>query len=80
MKSSGLIVSLVASWLAVSSPAFAVDTAKTYHSSVLVLAFLGFLALIVVVQLVPSILMLMGWIKSLAKGTTKEEAKRSQAG
>lgn len=80
MKSSGLIVSLVASWLAVSSPAFAVDTAKTYHSSVLVLVFLGFLALIVVVQLVPSILMLLGWIKSLAKGTTKEEAKRSQAG
>lgn len=80
MKSSGLIVSLVASWLAVSSPAFAVDTAKTYHSSVLVLVFLGFLALIVVVQLVPSILMLLGWIKSLAKGTAKEEAKRSQAG
>lgn len=50
-------------------PAYAVDTTKTYQSGILVLAFLGVCALIVVVQLVPSLILLFSWIKGLSKRT-----------
>lgn len=68
---------LIATWLmlAVTVPAYAVDTAKTYHSGILVLGFLGICALIVVVQLIPSIIVLFGWVKGLFRKST-EETKR----
>jgi len=45
-----------------------VDTSRTYSSGLLIGLFLGFCALIVVVQLVPSVMMLTAFIKeSLAK-------------
>lgn len=58
--------------LAGAVPAYAVDTAKTYHSGILVLAFLGICALIVVVQLVPSLLVLFGWVKSLFRKSSEK--------
>jgi len=59
-----------------SVPAWAVDTSKTYSSGVLIAVFLAFCALIVVVQLAPSIMLLVGFIKGLARRTeTKAEAQ-----
>jgi ABC-type bacteriocin/lantibiotic exporter with double-glycine peptidase domain len=65
----------------VSSPAFAaaVDTSKTYSSGLLIGIFLAFCALIVVVQLMPSIMLLIGFVKGLARRTeTKAEAQAVQ--
>jgi len=66
--------------LASSVPAFAVDTSKTYSSGLLIGIFLAFCALLVVVQLMPSIMLLVGFIKGLARRTeTKAEVQTAQA-
>jgi len=57
-----------------------VDTSMTYNSGILVLAFAGFLALVVVVQLVPAIVTLYGMIKGAAKESKEGEAVRVNAG
>jgi hypothetical protein len=57
--------------LTMAGPAFAVDTTKTYSSGILVGAFLAFCALIVVVQLMPTIVILVGFIKSLINKTVR---------
>ena len=59
------------------SPAFAVDTTKTYSSGILVGIFLGFCALIVVVQLVPTIMLLVGFVKSLVKDHSKQTKRHA---
>jgi hypothetical protein len=60
--------------IASSVPAFAVDTAKTYSSGLLIALFLAFCALLVVVQLMPSVMLLVGFIKGLSRRTeTKAE-------
>jgi len=64
-----IIATLTLSLFAV--PAFAVDTAKTYNSGILVLLFVGFCALIIVAQLVPAVLTLFGMTKAAAQGTRK---------
>ena len=60
----------------VASPAFAVDTTKTYSSGILVIAFLAFCALIVVAQLMPTIMLLVGFIKGLVKGNARQAKSR----
>lgn len=52
-------------------PAFAVDTAKTYNSGILVLLFVGFCALLIVAQLIPALLALFGMTKAVAQGGRK---------
>lgn len=52
-------------------PAFAVDTAKTYNSGILVLLFVGFCALLIVAQLVPALLALFGMTKAVSQGKRK---------
>ena len=65
--------------LASSVPAFAVDTSKTYSSGLLIGIFLAFCALIVVVQLMPSVMLLIGFIKGLARRTeTKAEVQHAE--
>lgn len=58
--------------MVMADTALAVDTTKTYSSGILVGAFLAFCALIVVVQLMPTIMLLIGFVKSLIKGTHKQ--------
>jgi len=53
--------------LATSTGAFAADTHKVYASGILVLVFIGFVALVVVVQMIPAIITLCGMIKGLAQ-------------
>jgi hypothetical protein len=63
--------------LASNVPAFAVDTTKTYSSGLLIGIFLAFCALIVVVQLAPSIMLLIGFVKGLAqRSETRAEVQR----
>jgi len=59
------------------TPAFAVDTTKTYSSGLLVGAFLAFCALIVVVQLMPTIMLLVGFVKGLIKDHSKQTKRQA---
>ena len=66
--------------LMLASPALAVDTTTTYSSGILVGIFLAFCALVVVVQLLPTIMLLVGFIKGLVKGTNKQVQRQSSKG
>lgn len=59
-----------------SAAASEVDTSLTYNSGILVLAFAGFLALVVVVQAVPAIISMYGMIKGAAEAA-KEKNKHA---
>ena len=63
--------------MTMASPAFAVDTTKTYSSGVLVGVFLAFCALIVVVQLMPTIMLLVGFVKGLIKDHAKQNKRHA---
>ena len=62
------------------NPALAVDTSKTYNSGILVGLFLAFCALVIVVQLMPTIMLLIGFIRNLSKGITKQVHRRGSRG
>ncbi len=66
--------------LMLASPALAVDTTTTYSSGILVGVFLAFCALVVVVQLIPTIMLLVGFIKGLVKGTDKKASHHASKG
>ena len=77
-----LKTALVATTIALvsSSPVWAaahVDTARTDNSRALVHLGLGFCALIVVMQLIPSIIMLVGFIRA---AFTSKQSKRQGVG
>jgi hypothetical protein len=76
LKSTGMGILM----LMLASPALAVDTTTTYSSGILVGVFLGFCALIVVVQLLPTIMLLVGFIKGLIKGTDKKASHHASKG
>ena len=65
MKTTSLLTALAMN-LAASTGAFAADTHKVYSSGILVLVFIGFVALVVVVQMIPAIITLVGMLRSLA--------------
>jgi hypothetical protein len=75
-----VITSMLAVSLVAATSAFAAEPVKVYSSSVLVLAFVGFLALIVVVQLIPAIITLIGAIRGLSKKTDETEVAEVEAG
>ncbi len=58
-----------------STPAWAIDTAQTYNSGILVLLFVGFCALLIVAQLVPAVLALFGMTKEAVKSSGRKIAK-----
>ena len=64
-------------FLFIANPAFAVDTAKTYNSGLLVGLFLAFCALVVVMQLMPTIILLIGFVKGVIKGNDKQLARQN---
>jgi FixJ family two-component response regulator len=55
------------------SPVFAVDTAVTYNSGLLVLLFVGFCALLIVAQLIPALLTLFGMTKAAGQEVGKRK-------
>ena len=60
-----------------SAAASEVDTSLTYNSGILVLAFAGFLALVVVVQTIPAIVSLYTMIKKTAEQSRQQQAVRA---
>ena len=64
-----LLITCIAMMLAV--PAMAADTSKVYNSGILVLLFVGFCALLVVAQLLPAVMNLLGMTKNAAKNAKK---------
>lgn len=56
------------------NPVFAGDTAVVYKSGILVSVFVGICALIVVVQLVPALMLILGFIKASVGALSKKEA------
>lgn len=80
MKSYRRLLTGVAVVLLTADPVLAVDTTKTYSSGLLVGLFLAFCALIVVVQLMPTIMLLVGFIKGLIKGTDKRASRQGSRG
>jgi hypothetical protein len=50
----------------------AVDTSLTFNSGILVLAFAGFLALVVVVQAIPAVITLFSMIKGAAEESKQQ--------
>ena len=71
MKSYRSLIMGVA-MLLMANPAFAINTSQTYNSGILVGAFLAFCALIIVVQLMPTLILLFGFVKGLLKGAEKQ--------
>jgi hypothetical protein len=77
MKTTATIINTVTvlfasltSAIASASPA-EVDTSLTFNSGILVLAFAGFLALVVVMQTIPAVITLYSMIKSAAAESKK---------
>lgn len=73
MKGLKMLLNSLCILLIGAAPAFAVNTAKTYNSGLLVLAFVGICGLVVLVQLMPSLLILFGWIKALGKPADEQK-------
>jgi len=71
MKTAISILYLV---FVVISPAIAGDTTVVYKSGILVSVFVGICALIVVAQLVPVLMMIVGFIKGSVASMYKKEA------
>lgn len=65
MKTTALLTTLAASLLLNVSEVFAAGAGRVDHSGLVVWAFLGFCGLILVAQLMPAVLMLIGAVKSL---------------
>ena len=65
--------------LAVISPAFAGDPAVVYKSGILVSVFVGGCALIVVAQLVPALMQLVGFIKGSVTAMHKKETPATES-
>ena len=53
--------------------AWAVDTTQTYQSGIMVLLFLGVCALIIVAQMVPALLLMLGTVSAFAKKLRSKE-------
>jgi len=72
MKSLTKITQVTLVTLLAASPAFASTAGRVDHSGFIVWAFLGFCALIVVAQVVPALMVMLGIVKAVA--SPKEEA------
>jgi len=71
MKRLFLSINILTLWLAPTS-AYAAETSKVYSSGILVLIFIGFCAALIVAQLIPAILLLMGTIKGFLRKSKEE--------
>jgi hypothetical protein len=69
------IATAVAATMATAAPAFAAP-AYSDNSGLLVWSFLGFCALIVVAQVMPAVMMMVGMVKGLSTETKEATAHR----
>ena len=77
MQSVKMLLTALVLMLMAVSPALAVDTSKTYNSGILVLLFVGFCALIIIAQLVPAVLALLGMTKDAVRSTSGQKVVAS---
>jgi hypothetical protein len=73
LSTVALLFASLSSAVAAGSAAH-IDTSVTYNSGILVLAFAGFLALVVVMQTVPALISLYGMIKGAAESAKEKQA------
>ena len=71
MKAKAMMTAMMLPMLAAASPVLAAGPVREDHSGIVVWMFLGFCALIVIAQLVPAVLMMLGMVKGLT-GAGKE--------
>lgn len=76
MEKLRIMLTAMALGLTAATPAFAASTTRVYSSGILVLVFLGFCALVVVAQLIPAIITLVGMLKSSAANTRERQTAR----
>jgi len=76
MNAKSILTTLVSTTLALGANtcACAADTHRVYSSGILVLLFIGFVALVVVVQMIPAIITLCGLIKGMVADRKTAEA------
>jgi hypothetical protein len=67
MKTLRALLNMMAIILSTAGYAWAVDTTQTYQSGIMVLLFLGVVALIIVAQMVPALILMVGTISAFAK-------------
>ena len=67
MKTLRTLLNVIAVVLSTAGYAWAVDTTQTYQSGIMVLLFLGVVALIIVAQMVPALILMVGTISAFAK-------------
>jgi len=79
MKAPRIMLNTLAILLTAAPCAFAAGTTRVYNSGILVLAFLGFCALVVVIQLIPAIITLCGMLKGLAKKADNTQEAKAEA-
>jgi hypothetical protein len=72
-----LLASLTTAFASSEHAAAHIDTSLTYNSGILVLAFAGFLALVVVVQTIPAVISLYGMIKGAAEAAKNKAVTSS---
>lgn len=78
MKTDGTLFLALIALLCNAAAAHAATTSTIYTSGWLVLAFFGFCALVVTVQLIPAIMMLAGMLKALLTGKEKVPARQGK--
>ncbi|ACM19954.1 hypothetical protein Geob_1596 [Geotalea daltonii FRC-32] len=78
MKTLQTMIITITLWMLAVPQAFAANTTRVYSSGLLVLAFLGFCALVVVIQMIPAILTLWGIVKELVAGKGKEKEAKAE--
>jgi len=72
MTGSKVLFSSLAVLLVTTTDSFAAETERIYSSSILALAVVIFLALIVIIQLIPAFMALANGLKDLAKKRAKQ--------
>ncbi len=65
---STLLISMI-----LATPALAVNSTTTYNSGLFVLSFVGFCTLVVIAQLIPAVLMLLGMTKDAPEGLSRKK-------
>lgn len=79
MRSLQTLIITLTIWMLAVPQAFAASTTRVYSSGLLVLAFLGFCALVVVIQMIPALLTLWGMVKELVAGKGREKEAKVEA-
>lgn len=72
MRKLYMLIITITLWIIAVPHAFAATTTRVYSSGLLVLGFLGFCALVVVIQMIPALITLWGIVKELVSGKAKE--------